>query len=89
MGVTKGALGPCSPYLIFILCRQLFCQLCRKIILVIIRRKQSVWLLICYFGSFRNSVWLLLVKKIWQPWFRSSYTYLLHLGDGNEEEESR
>jgi len=29
--------------------------------------KQSVWLLTCHFGSFWNSVWLLLVKKIWQP----------------------
>jgi len=32
------------------------------------KRKQSVWLLICHFGSFRISVWLLLVKNIWQPW---------------------
>jgi len=32
------------------------------------KRKQSVWLLICHFGSFRNSDLLLLVKKIWQPW---------------------
>jgi len=30
------------------------------------RNANSVWLLICHFGSFRNSVWLLLVKKIWQ-----------------------
>jgi len=32
------------------------------------KRKQCVWQLICHFGSFRNSVWLLLVKTIWQPW---------------------
>jgi len=31
-------------------------------------RKQSNWLLIFHFGSFRNSVWLLLVKNIWQTW---------------------
>jgi len=33
MGVAKEALGPWSPYLIFILCRQPFCQLCKKVIL--------------------------------------------------------
>jgi len=31
------------------------------------KQKQSVWLLICHFDSFRSSVWLLRVKKIWQP----------------------
>ena len=28
------------------------------------RNANNVWLFICHFGSFRNSVWL----KIWQPW---------------------
>jgi len=39
------------------------------------KRKQSVWLLICQFGSFRNSVWLLLVKNIWQPWNCPAFTH--------------
>ena len=30
-------------------------------------KRKRVCLLICHFGSFRNSIWLLLVKKIWQP----------------------
>jgi len=33
----------------------------------VIIERQSVWLLIYHFGTFRNSVCLLLVKRMWQP----------------------
>jgi len=61
---------------ISLLCRQPFCQLCRKVILRlsehgdVIIETQSAWLLICHFDSLWNSLWLLLVKKIWQTCFR-------------------
>ena len=68
MGVAKGALGPWSPYLIFILCHQPFCQLCKKVTLrlsehgdVIIETQTGCFgylSVICHFGSFRNSVWV-------------------------------
>ena len=66
MGVAKGVLGPWSPYLNLILCRQPSCQHCKTVLPRLSKRKHSVLLLICHFGSFRNSVWPLRVTVVWQ-----------------------
>jgi len=68
---SQGALGPWTPYF----AANHFANFAKRsyygwvnMVTTSSKRKQSVWLLICHLGSSRNSVWLLLVKKIWQPW---------------------
>jgi len=74
MGVAKGALGPWSPYLISYFATNHFANFAKKsyygwvnMVTSSSKRKHSDWLLICHFGSSRNSVWLLRVKKFGNP----------------------
>jgi len=72
MAVAKGALGPWSHF--HTLPTNCFANFAKRsyygrvnMVMSSSKRKQSVWLLICHFDSFWSSVWLLRVKKIWQP----------------------
>ena len=77
-GVDSGNPDPVPSLVLILYCRP-FCQFCMKVITTVVWtwwrhhgnakdfETASVWLHIFIFGSFQNSVWLLHVKKIWQP----------------------